>query len=240
MGVKNPRIEQKPFVRIAGWCSMIQALLYPIAVIALAQTPLLAILGQDRLQGLESLMTAYNAHPWPLLLMCLAFVLLGLLGFAAVAPASAILLAEQDDGWLTFAKYLGLLCLAVITIYYTWLLATLPEWVARHAASNAAARTILAHVFDPQEPPTWMSWFMFAGMGLWVAVVGRAVCRSKAFSKWFVVICGIKGGGFWLVHAGLVWQQVPLVVAGAIAGGLIGGPAYHLWLGIVMRRKCTL
>jgi transposase len=77
---------------------------------------------------------------------------------------------------------------------------------------------------------------MFAGMGLWVAAAGSAARNHPKFSKGFLVVCAVKTCGFWLAHVGIVFANVPLVIAGAVGGGLIGGPLYHAWLGVVMFR----
>ncbi|MBC2714221.1 MAG: hypothetical protein HF978_02830 [Desulfobacteraceae bacterium] len=225
------------FLKISGACSIIQSFLYIIAVAALSQTPLLDLLGQSRIQGMELFMRSYPANPWPLMIMCLAFIFMGLLGFIAVAPATELFLKEQENGWLTLGKHLGMLCLAVITVYYTWFIVTMPEKAALYSISDSATKSLIAKIYDPQEPSSWISWFMFAGMGLWVAAVGSAAYRNKTLSKGFTLICAVKTGGFWLAHAGIIFQQAPLAIIGAVAGGLIGGPAYHVWLGIAMRRS---
>ena len=229
-------MEKRSLMKLGGSCSMIQSVLYFIAVGALSQTPLIDLLGQGRAQGMEIFMTSYSINPWPVIIMCLSFIFLGLLGFIAVAPATAVFFEEQENGWLTIGKHLGMLCLAVITVYYIWFLSIMPAKSALYNSSGSVTKSIIATVYNPQEPSNWISWFMFGGMGLWVAAVGAAAYQNRVLSKGFVVVCAVKTGGFWIAHVGIILGQAPLAITGAIVGGLFGGPVYHAWLGIAMRR----
>ncbi|MEW5736322.1 MAG: hypothetical protein AB1921_15865 [Thermodesulfobacteriota bacterium] len=239
MNVPSSAWDNSRFFRIAGWCSLAQSALYVAAVAALSRTPLLKLFDMERDSGMEAFMAHYAANPWPIRAMCLAFIFLGLLGFIAVAPATFHFLKGRDRGWLSPGWRLGMLCLAVITAYYIWFLAALPARAALWRGSDPAVRSLLAGFSNPQEPAAWMSWFMFAGMGLWVLAVGDAARRHPALSGAFPVACLVKAGGFWLAHAGIVLQAAPLAAAGAILGGLIGGPAYHALLGNAFRRSIT-
>jgi hypothetical protein len=75
---------------------------------------------------------------------------------------------------------------------------------------------------------------MFFGMGIWVAFVGLISMKSKILPKLFVAICIIKSTGFWIAHFGIISENMTIIIVGAIIGGLIGGPLYHIWLGLVM------
>jgi hypothetical protein len=225
------------FIKISGTCSIIQSFLYLTAVGGIAFTPLIEIMGQDRIKGMDIFMNSYAANPWPVNIMSLAFILLGLIGFIGVAPATAIYFKEDENGWLKIGKYIGLLCLAVITVYYTWFLTTIIETAPLYKSHDAISRTVVASIYSPQQPSHWVSWFMFFGMGIWVTAVGAAAFRSRILPRGFVVVCAIKAAGFWTVHAGIITDTATIAIVGAITGGLIGGPLYHTWLGIAMRRS---
>lgn len=216
--------------KIGGACSIIQAFMYIVIVIALALTPV------DQLaQGMDKFSVSYSTNPVPLTVMSLALILLGLLGFIAVVPATAALFEEENKGWVTLGKNIALLSLAIIVVYYTWFLATTPARVALYSAGDAVTRAAIA-VNDPQVPFNWVSWFMFGGMGLWVAVVAALVFANGTLPRGFGVVCLIKTCGFWTTLAGIGSGQIPIIEAGAIIGGLIGGPIYHIWIGTVLWR----
>jgi len=160
---------------------------------------------------------------------------LGLLGFIAVVPATAALFEEENNGWVTSGKNIALLSAAVIVVYYTWFLATMPATVALYNSGDAVTKASIT-VNDPKVPFNWVSWFMFGGMGLWVAVIGALVYKKRTLPGGFGVVCIIKTCGFWITLAGITLGQFSIVQIGAILGGLIGGPIYHIWIGIVLRR----
>jgi hypothetical protein len=224
------------FLKISGTCSMIQSFFYVMAVAAISQTPLMNLLGADRTAGMDIFMASYSANPWPVTVMSISFILLGLLGFACVAPATGVLLGEETDGLLKTGRHTGMLCLAVVTAYYVWFLATLPGRAAAFQSLDPPAKALAASLSGPFEPAASISWFMFFGMGLWVAAVGIAAYGSGRISRRFSLVCAVKAGGFWLAHVGIIAGSAPVAITGAVIGGLIGGPVYHLWLGIVMRR----
>lgn len=184
---------------------------------------------------MDKFAASYPTNPVPLTIMCLALIVLGLLGFIAVVPATAALFEEENNGWVTFGKNIALLSLAVIVVYYTWFLATTPATVALYNTGDAVTKTAIT-VNDPKVPFNWVSWFMFGGMGLWVAVIGALIFAKGTLPRGFGVVCLIKTCGFWIALAGITLGQFSIVETGAIIGGLVGGPIYHIWIGTALLR----
>jgi hypothetical protein len=240
MDEKKSEVGSATFLTIGGACSLIQSVLYIVAVAALWQTPVIDLLSYGRAEGTDSFLAAYAVNPLPVVVMCVSFIFLALLGFIAVIPATAMFLGEQQNGWLKVGKYIGMLSLGVTTVYFTWFVLTVPALLALYSSADSATKAVVAALCDCRGPTGWISWFMFGGMGFWVAEVGAATFRNRSLSTSFAAPCAVKTCGFWLALAGIVFQNAPLVIAGAIAGGLIGGPIYHAWLGTAMIRDHSI
>lgn len=228
---KERTMMTKDMVRIGGASSIIQAVIYAAAVIAYSLTP------PDQIaQGIDKFVVSYSANPEPLTILCFSIISLSVLGLISVVPATATLFKEEDRGWVTLGKQIALLSLSVIVAYYTWFLATTPARIALYSAGDAMIKAAIT-ANDPSVPVNWVAWFMFGGMGFWVAVVGTLVYLKKTpfLSRGFCVACLMKAGGFWIALAGIAFGNVSLITIGAITGGLIGAPLYHVWIGIGMR-----
>lgn len=207
------------FFKIGGISSIIQSLLYIAVVVAIALMPIEQITG-----NMDQFTKSYTANPLPLIAMSFLFVVLGLLGFLSVAPATAAMFSDRNKLWATIGKSIALLCLSVITIYFIWFLATLPD----------------ISLNNLHTPMNWIGWFAFGGMGLWVAIVGILVWVSGVLPRGFVLVCAIKTLGFWIILAGIIFDSIIIAKVGAVIGGLIGGPLYHTWLGMALLRKSKL
>ncbi len=208
-------------LRTGSAASVLQAFFYVTAVTAAAFTPEEQIVGT-----MAQFSAAYSGNALPTIVMSLSFVFLGLLGLGAVVPATASLFPEKDMGWITFGKNIAMLSLSAITIYFTWFLATLHERVALFRAGGFS--------LNPHAPMNWIGWFAFGGMGLWVVIVGMLVWVRGVLPKGFVFVCAVKAIGFWVILAETLLDSYSIAKTGAVAGGLIGGTLYHLWLGIAL------
>lgn len=211
----------KILFKLGGVSSLLQALLYVITVVSLYFVPVEQITGD-----MAQLVSSFSLNSLPLTVMSLSFVFLGFLGVVAVVPATAAMLGNKDDGWIVFGRNVALLCLSVITVYYVWFLSFL---------SGLSDLTILSA--NPHAPMNWVSWFMFGGMGLWVVVVGSLSWKRKLMPRGFVAFCAIKTIGFWVILAGVIFGNILVCKVGAVLGGLIGGFAYHTWLGINLIKR---
>jgi hypothetical protein len=205
--------------------SLLQAIAYVTASLAAFQIPL------DRVTSdLSGLSAYYQRSPVPLTVLSLSLVGLAVLGIGAVVPVTGELIGVARRGWALFGRNVALLCLTVVCAYYAWYLWALP----RLAADGAAAT-------NPQAPTNWVVWFMFGGMGLWVAVVGVVgVFVERTLPKGFVAPCLVKTVGFWLVVAGVSVDNLSLAILGVLIGALVGGTAYHLWLAALLWLKAAV
>lgn len=216
--------------RVGGAFNLVQAAAYLVAGAAALFIPLERV-GHDT----SSFVAFYSASPAPYTILGLALIVLGVLGFTGVVPATAALLDEPRNGWVTFGKSVALLSLAVIVVYYTWFLSTMPAFVSAYLAAPASLGPALA-LSDPHAPANWVAWFIFGGMGLWVVVVGVVGRRQGSLPRGYGWACAIKTVGFWIALAGVISQILPLAKAGVAIGVLVGGPLYHAWLGVHMLR----
>ena len=218
---------------LGGTASLVQAALYVVAVAAMALAPAQQITGSP-----SQVAAGFLANPWPLGVMSAAMVLCCLLGLGAVVPATVALFPEERTGWLVFGRNLAVLCLSVTVVYYTWLLFALPERAALSRAGDAASAYLLA-ASAPAVPLGWVASFTFGGMGLWVVIVGVLARRRAVLPRGFAVVCAIKALGFWTILAGILSGKLLVTQVGAAVGGLVGGPLYHVWIGVVMRRRAV-
>jgi len=215
--------------RIGGVFNLMQSAAYLAAGGAALFIPL------ERVSRTEGFAALYATHPAPFTVLALALIVLGILGFTGVVPATAALLDDPRSGWVALGEGVAQLSLAATVVYYTWFLSTIPSFVAAYQAAPPDLRVAMA-LNDPHVPANWMTWFIFGGMGLWVVVVGLTGRVRRALPRGFGWACAIKTTGFWLALAGVVGQSIPLTQLGVVVGVLLGGPLYHAWLGSEMLR----
>jgi len=214
--------------RLGGVFNLVQSAAYLVAGVAALFIPLEHI-GNDT----GKFVAFYSSTPAPFTTLALALVVLGILGFTGVVPATAALLDEPQNSWVTFGKNIALLSLGVIVVYYTWFMWMAPTFVATYQAASPEIKSAIA-VNDPHVPANWVTWFMFGGMGLWVAVVGVMGHLQRSLPRGYGWACAIKTAGFWIALAGVLGNVIPVAQVGVFFGVLIGGPLYHTWLGIYM------
>jgi hypothetical protein len=213
---------------LGGVSSMIQAVFYAVAVAALAFIPREQITGD-----MGRFTPSFAERPEPLVLLCVSFIALSVLGIISVVPATAQLLSERSDAWMVAGRNVAYLSLSVTAIYFVWFLWGVPARVAAFQSGDAAVRSVL-DLYNPHAPMDWVVWFTFGGMGLWVAIVGVLGRRTGVLPRKFAWVCALKAGGFWIVVAGTLLGSFEIGAAGAVIGGLFGGVSYHVWLGKVL------
>jgi len=218
----------KDQARLGGVFNLLQALAYLIAGGAIFFIPLEIVV-----RDMDGFVATYAATPAPFTILSLALIALGILGITAVVPATASLLNEQTNGWVTVGKNIALLSLAVIVVYYTWFLWTIPSLVAAYQVAPPTIKAAIT-VVDPHVPANWVTWFIFGGMGLWVVIVGVIGHRQRTLPHSYEWACAIKTTGFLLALAGVLTNVFVVAKVGVVMGVLIGGPVYHAWLGVHM------
>jgi hypothetical protein len=185
--------------------------------------------------GMADLVTSYMQHPLPILAGSGALALMAMLGLGVVAPATEIVIGTKKAELAAFATNVARLSLSVILVYYIWFITSLPGRVRAYVDGTDAVRTALS-VSYPGVLPTWIAWFMFGFMGLFVATIGCITMADRSMPKCFAVVCFTKSFGFWLALAGIAVGSTPIFRSGIVIGGLIGGPIYHIWLGLELRK----
>lgn len=219
-------MENATLFRFGGIASLMQSFFYVSAVTAVGFIPPEQISG-DMMQFVAS----YADNRLPLMVMAISFIFLGILGLVAVVPATSAFCGDDNGGWISVGRITASLCLSVITVYFTWFLGTMHERIALFNAGFPEA--------NPHAPMNWVAWFAFGGMGIWVTIVGTQVWLNGALPKGFSAVCAVKALGFWVVLAGVLFDSYATARAGAVIGGLIGGTAYHFWLGTALVKKAT-
>ena len=130
-------METKNLFKIGAVSSLIQALFYIILVITLNFTPVEQIIGD-----MDQFVISYSVNPLPLIIVCLSFIVLGLLGLASVVPATVAIFSKKDSGWITIGKNIALLCLSVTTVYFVWFLATISERVTLYQSGDIVTKAV--------------------------------------------------------------------------------------------------
>jgi hypothetical protein len=231
------------YLRTGGILSLIQSVLYIAVIFAFAATPFTEALRLPEAEAFKVCSSSFQSAPMPFIAMAISLLLLGLCGLGAVAPSIGMYFGEKKRGYLKLARYIGMLCMAVITVYFLRYLLISPGIYALNTNTlSYSGLQLLFLLHSPFEPSAFISWFLFFGVGLWVAAVGFASAKSYSegegkTEKVFPVICAVKTAGLWIAHIGLLASSVGLVFAGAIIGGLIGGTAFHIYMGLKLRNS---
>jgi hypothetical protein len=172
-------------------------------------------------------LSSFNENSTAMTLLYLEFALGAILAIAAV-PAISGLVRTVNEGWTRWTSNLAFLGFAVVAIYYFQMMAMVPSRAAAFAAGDASTKAALAVPIgvDPQFL------LRYGVIGLWIFVVSILALRGRKLPGILSIVGIVAAVLYWLLAAndilGIATPVRPLI---AIAGGIIAGPIWYIWVG---------
>lgn len=216
--------------KIGGACSILTG----ISFLVVGAAYLLIPADQRPGSAAAKFFPSFNADPTASLLLYWAFALGSVFALGAV-PAIAALVRAKGEGWVQWTTNLAFLGFAVNAIDNFRLIGVQAQRAADYVAGDATTKAAIAASqgalnLDPQ------GYLVFGGTGLWLLAVNALAMRERILPTPLTYVgaaVAVAGG---LVIAGFVTRTEVLISIAALVGGVIAGPIYYIWTGIVLRR----
>jgi len=193
------------------------------------------LMPREQLRGAAGITTAFfeslargasvfRLHYW-------LVVALSLLSFAVVA-AFLSLLREHRSGPVCWASALGFFGAALAAIDFASIAVEAPRLAKLFVNAEPAARPLLLVFGVPHLDPCF---FAYGLMGVFALIVNLSALRHRLLPRSLGVI-GVAGGMlFILVFLGSLSRTVWLIDFAVALGGLVIGPLWYIWTGLVLR-----
>jgi hypothetical protein len=158
-------------------------------------------------------------------------VILSLLSIA-VLLALFELLRSHRTGVLSWAAVVGVIGAALSTIDFAFVGVEVPRIAKHFVNATPAAQSAILLTGIPHLDPCF---FAMGLTGIWALVSNYGALRARLIPKPLAYIGLLGGGLFELVFLGAAVQAPLLVDVSVGLGGLLVGPVWYIWIGIVLR-----
>jgi len=156
------------------------------------------------------------------------------LAFAAVPAISGLVRRSHEElvRWMATLAYIGFGAVLLDSVRF---LAFEPARAALFAAEPPLRAAILAN--DSLLYLDAQGWFGFGGVGLWILAVSLLLLRDRLVSRILAYVGLCVALAYWLVVVGFVLQSDLIFQIAAGAGGIVVGPLWYTWLGLILRKR---
>jgi hypothetical protein len=209
-GIDGPGVSPAASVlKLGAVVSVLQSMLF----VVIGATGLM--LGVDRLTG-GGFAGLALADPNASRVLCLAFVLIAVLGLA-ITGAERALIEPSNAGlakWGAVLAYLG--HAGTIAFFSWWLIGSF------HISSRVG--------LDVIAPLDWGVMFELAFVGAWVWIIATLMRGQPAWPMGFVVLSVVKAASFGFAFIAFLTDEKWMIVLGLGAVTFVTGPLWHLWI----------
>jgi len=227
-------MENKSLGKLGGICSIFLGISYILVGITYFFRPAEQKPGVDAAQYLLSM----AENQTPALLNFWFFAIGALFAIAAVAAISE-LVRSQNEGWVRWMSTLAYIGFAVTIIGYLQTISLIPGRADAYVAGDASTRAAIAALSGSSLSLDPNGWIRYGLPGLWIFVVGILALRGDIVPK-ILAYLGIIGAiCYWLIVAGYLFHVEVLVAISAGLGGVICGPIFFIWMGLILRRESS-
>ncbi len=165
-----------------------------------------------------------------------AFALGALLAIAVVTAVSDRV-RSANEGLVRWTSTLATLGFAVIAVQFLMVQDHTPLLAAGYDTADESARAALEIMGTRSlDPDGWMG---FGTVGLWVLVVNWLARGGGQLPKGLATVGLAVGIAYALVVAGNVLSIPLLISVAAGLGGIVLGPIWYIWTGVVLRQTST-
>ncbi|MEW5831205.1 MAG: DUF4386 family protein [Chloroflexota bacterium] len=226
-------MKDHTLTKLGGFCSILVGISYVVIGINYMFLPGDQRPGVSTLDFLPSVAQDRTA----LMLEYWAFALGAVFALAAVLAISERI-RSGNDGLVRWTSSLAFIGFAITAVTYFRLIAQVPRRAMMFVdgdvhLQNALAVTELDLYLDPQ------GWLGYGAIGLWVLVVSLLALRVNAIPKLLAYVGVAAAVLYWLVVAGYVLEMQVITALAAAVGGIILGPIWYIWNGILLRQASS-
>ena len=218
--------------KLGGICAIIVAVLYILIGITFLLIPAdqKAAYNPDELARYYA---SYNQSPGFTTLLWVEFALIALIAFPVVAGVYKMV-RTVNETWAQWMSALACLGLAAVAIEYFRYMAIIPWRAEAFVAGGTAIRETLAGSNTSLDHHGWLR---FGALGAWIIGVSIIALSGKKFPLILGILGIVVGILSSLVLLGNVLEIVTLVSITAVAGGIVLGPVWYVWIGVRLLRE---
>jgi hypothetical protein len=215
--------------KIGGICSI----LFGIAVGVTAISYLLMPVEQQTWSDPGAYLASYAEGSTAATIENWAEALGAIFAVAMVLAVSAKVLSVSE-GWTRWLSTLAIVGFAAMAIEAFRELALTPGRAATYVAADAATRAAIAEnqylvLLDP------VGWFTFGGVGTWLLAVNLLALRGNVWPNLLAYVGAVAAIAYLLILAG-TFLQIDALSSVAAAAGVVVGPAWAIWVGLLLVR----
>jgi hypothetical protein len=218
-------MEEKSVAKLGGVCSIIVGILYVMIGVTFLLVPAEQ---QGGIDDIAMFLPSFHQNPIAMTLLYVEFALGAILAIAAV-PAITGLVRAVNEGWARWTSNLAFLGFALVAIYYFQMIAIAPSQAAAFVAGDASTKAAL--VVPTGVDPQFL--LRYGTIGLWILVVSILALKGKMLPTLLSVVGIVSAVLYWVLAIndalGVATVVRPIL---AIAGGVIAGPIWFIWIGI--------
>jgi hypothetical protein len=220
--------------RLAGYCSILLAATYLIFALYYQLLP-----GHPR--DVDSILKLAGASPGWFRFLYGTLAIVGLMGIAVVGPITR-LAGDAAPAWIGWARRLAYVGFAVTIVQGVRMASLLPQLGALYhgcvkctvslAEQQAVARALYGSaLIDPSY------WIVFGAISLWTLAVALALINSARVPAPLPYVGVALAVVYWLLVYGIAAGNIGFFTFASIVGGVILGPLWYGWLGVLLTRE---
>jgi hypothetical protein len=226
-------MKDHTLAKLGGTCSILAGISYIVIGINYMFLPIDQRPGISTLKFLPSVAqdrTALMIEYW-------AFALGAVFALAAVLAISERI-RSANEGLVRWTSNLAFIGFAITAVTYFRLMAQVPDRAMMFVSGdvhlqNALAVTELDLYLDPQ------GWLGYGAIGLWILAVSVLAFRTHMMPRPLVYVGIAAAVLYGLVVVGYVSGVGTLIAIAAALGGIVLGPVWYIWNGIILRRASS-
>ena len=216
-----------------GYFSIAAGFSYIIIGITFFQLPEIQR-GSSVFRDIKNYFISVAAEPSTLAVQYWFFGLAAFFGMGVIVALKEYLKSDKQD-LLNWASVLGLIGYAFMCANFIRLAYLLPIRAINFVEAEAELQQAMLGSNNMSLDPTAVLGFGF--VGLWFLVTNYVSMDDESFKKELSYIGMLGGVLHILVPIGTVFNIQILVTIAAGLGGIILGPVWYIWLGIIMQKK---
>ncbi len=220
--------------RLAGYCSILLAATYVLVVLYYELLP-----GHPR--DANGILNLAGTSPGWFRFLYGTLAVGGVLGLAVVGPITR-LAGEVAPAWIAWARRLAYVGFAVTAVQGVRMATLLPQLgTLYHGCGKCtfalAGQQDLARWLYTTLPIDPSYWIVFGAISLWTLAVALATLNSAGLPRPVPYIGLALTASYWILVAGLATGNFGFFTFASIVGGVILGPLWYGWLGVLLTRQ---
>jgi hypothetical protein len=231
MKERSEVMKEKTLSKFGGTCSILVGVSYVLITITYLLLPAGQKVGAPPAQYFPS----FARNPTLAVLLYWELALGALFAIGAVKAISE-LVRQENEGWVNWTSNLAYLGFAVTAINFLRGLAIVPERAAAYMVGDASTKAVIAAIGTGVVDLDPKAWFRFGVTGLWILVVNLLALRGGKLPKTLAYVGIAVAILYWFVVASYVLRIEMLTAIAAGLGGIIAGPVWYIWMGLILRR----